>query len=139
MNAQTPTLSLNAEKLEGMGCRAARRGYPLRPGQRQYVDGSMLAVRRFFNCSPHAHARIKKIDRPARPRRIAITAETPPKTSIAAMPTLAGDAQMVLADGKVLFQNQEVAFVAEDRHGRGRALIRKSNTSRCRSMSIRSR
>ena len=27
------------------------------------------------------------------------------------MPTLAGDVQMVLADGKVLFQNQEVAFV----------------------------
>ena len=33
------------------------------------------------------------------------------------MPTLAGDVQMVLADGKVLFQNQEVAFViAEDRY-----------------------
>ena len=33
------------------------------------------------------------------------------------MPTLAGDVQMVLADGKVLFQNQEVAFVvADDRY-----------------------
>ena len=33
------------------------------------------------------------------------------------MPTLAGDVQMVLADGKVLFQNQEVAVViAEDRY-----------------------
>ena len=33
------------------------------------------------------------------------------------MPTLAGDVQMVLADGKVLFQNQEVAFVvATDRY-----------------------
>jgi len=33
------------------------------------------------------------------------------------MPTLAGDKQMVLADGKVLFQGQEVAFVvAEDRY-----------------------
>ena len=33
------------------------------------------------------------------------------------MPTLAGDVQVVLADGKVLFQNQEVAFViAEDRY-----------------------
>ena len=38
------------------------------------------------------------------------------------MPTLAGDKQMVLADGKVLFQGQEVAFVvAEDRYiARGR-------------------
>ena len=33
------------------------------------------------------------------------------------MPTLAGDVQAVLADEKVLFQNQEVAFViAEDRY-----------------------
>ena len=33
------------------------------------------------------------------------------------MPTLAGDKQMVLADGKVLYQGQEVAFVvAEDRY-----------------------
>ena len=33
------------------------------------------------------------------------------------MPTLAGDVQAVLADGKVLFQNQEVAFViADDRY-----------------------
>ena len=30
------------------------------------------------------------------------------------MPTLAGDKQMVLADGKVLFQGQEVAFVVGD-------------------------
>jgi aerobic carbon-monoxide dehydrogenase large subunit len=33
------------------------------------------------------------------------------------MPTLAGDKQMVLADGKVLYQGQEVAFViAENRY-----------------------
>ena len=33
------------------------------------------------------------------------------------MPTLAGDVQAVLAEEKVLFQNQEVAFVvAENRH-----------------------
>src|SRR5690606_11568278 len=37
--------------------------------------------------------------------------------NLAWMPTLAGDVQMVLADGKVLFQNQEVAFVvATDRY-----------------------
>ena len=58
-----------------------------------------------------------------------ITAETLKTVNLAWMPTLAGDVQMVLADGKVLFQNQEVAFVVADRplcrrrrhqHGRGR-------------------
>ena len=45
-----------------------------------------------------------------------ITAETLKTVNLAWMPTLAGDVQMVLADGKVLFQNQEVAFViAESR------------------------
>jgi carbon-monoxide dehydrogenase large subunit len=46
-----------------------------------------------------------------------ITAETLKTVNLAWMPTLAGDVQMVLADGKVVFQNQEVAFViAEDRY-----------------------
>ena len=58
-----------------------------------------------------------------------ITAETLKTVNLAWMPTLAGDVQMVLADGKVLFQNQEVAFVVADeppcggrrgRAGRGR-------------------
>src|SRR5205809_5140987 len=41
----------------------------------------------------------------------------PYTTLFRSMPTLAGDVQMVLADGKVLFQNQEVAFVvATDRY-----------------------
>ena len=44
-----------------------------------------------------------------------ITAETLKTVNLAWMPTLAGDVQMVLADGKVLFQNQEVAFVVADR------------------------
>src|SRR5262249_56243447 len=45
------------------------------------------------------------------------TAETLKTVNLAWMPTLAGDVQMVLADGKVLFQNQEVAFVvATDRY-----------------------
>ena len=46
-----------------------------------------------------------------------LTAETLKTVNLAWMPTLAGDVQMVLADGKVLFQNQEVAFVvADDRY-----------------------
>src|SRR5258705_6678797 len=46
-----------------------------------------------------------------------LTAEDLKGVNLAWMPTLAGDVQMVLADGKVLFQNQEVAFVvATDRY-----------------------
>src|SRR5262249_10522548 len=46
-----------------------------------------------------------------------ITPETLKTVNLAWMPTLAGDGQMVLADGKVLFQNQEGAFViARDRY-----------------------
>ena len=46
-----------------------------------------------------------------------LTAEELKGVNLAWMPTLAGDVQMVLADGKVLFQNQEVAFVvATDRY-----------------------
>src|SRR4029453_16458085 len=71
--------------------------------------------------SPYAHARVKNIDTTkaaAVPGVVAVlTAETPKRWNLAGMPTLAGDVQMVLADGKVLFQNQEVAFVvAESRY-----------------------
>ena len=46
-----------------------------------------------------------------------LTAEELKGVNLAWMPTLAGDVQMVLADGKVLFQNQEIAFVvATDRY-----------------------
>jgi aerobic carbon-monoxide dehydrogenase large subunit len=40
-----------------------------------------------------------------------LTAEDLKGVNLAWMPTLAGDVQIVLADGKVLFQNQEIAFV----------------------------
>ncbi len=73
-----------------------------------------------FVRSPYAHARVKKIDTSKAetvPGVVAVlTAETLKTVNLAWMPTLAGDVQMVLADGKVLFQNQEVAFVvARDR------------------------
>ena len=51
------------------------------------------------------------------------------------MPTLAGDVQAVLAEEKVLFQNQEVAFVIAERPLRRRPtrpIWSKSNTRRCR-------
>ena len=74
-----------------------------------------------FVRSPYAHARIKSINTDkamALPGVIAVlTAKDLEPLSLHWMPTLAGDKQMVLADGKVLFQGQEVAFViAEDRY-----------------------
>ena len=64
---------------------------------------------------------IKTIDTPkakALPGVVAVlTAEDLKPLKLHWMPTLAGDVQAVLADEKVLFQNQEVAFVvAEDRY-----------------------
>ena len=74
-----------------------------------------------FHRSSHGHARIVKIDTSkakALPGVLAVlTAEDLKGVNLAWMPTLAGDVQMVLADGKVLFQNQEIAFVvATDRY-----------------------
>ena len=74
-----------------------------------------------FVRSPYAHARIKKIDASkatALPGVLAVlTAADLKPLGLHYMPTLAGDVQAVLAEEKVLFQNQEVAFViAEDRY-----------------------
>ena len=74
-----------------------------------------------FVRSPYGHARVKSIDAAAAkalPGVVAVlTADDLRPLSLHWMPTLAGDKQMVLADGKVLFQGQEVAFViAEDRY-----------------------
>jgi len=123
MNAQTPTSAERAEKLEGMGCRRKRvEDIRFVQGKGNYVDDLKLPGMLYgdFTRSPHAHARIKKIDTAkaaAVPGVVAVlTAETLKTVNLAWMPTLAGDVQMVLADGKVLYQNQEVAFViAESR------------------------
>ena len=49
--------------------------------------------------------------------RAVLTAEDLKPLNLHYMPTLAGDVQAVLADGKVLFQNQEIVFVvADDRY-----------------------
>src|SRR5262249_55479960 len=101
----------------------ACRGHSFRSRQGNYVDDLRLPGMLYgdFTRSPHGHARIKKIDTTkaaAVPGVVAVlTAETLKTVNLAWMPTLAGDVQMVLADGKVLFQNQEVAFViAEERY-----------------------
>src|SRR5215472_5348457 len=74
-----------------------------------------------FVRSPHAHARVVSIDA-SRARALpgvfaVLTAADLKPLSLHYMPTLAGDVQAVLAEDKVLFQNQEVAFViAGDRY-----------------------
>jgi carbon-monoxide dehydrogenase large subunit len=111
-------------KLEGIGCARKRREDPrFIQGKGTYVDDVKMPGMCFgvMVRSPYAHARVKRIDASralALPGVIAvITAEELKPFKLHWMPTLAGDVQAVLADGKVSFQNQEVAFViAEDRY-----------------------
>ncbi|MGL4491151.1 MAG: molybdopterin cofactor-binding domain-containing protein, partial [Rhizobiaceae bacterium] len=112
------------EKLQGMGCKRKRvEDIRFTQGKGNYVDDLKLPGMVFgdFVRSPHAHARIKSIDTSrakALPGVIAVlTAADLKPLGLHYMPTLAGDVQAVLAEEKVLFQNQEVAFViAEDRY-----------------------
>ena len=124
MNDMTPTREQREAKLEGMGCKRKRvEDARFTQGNGNYVDDVKLPgmLHGDFVRSPHAHARVKSINSEEAlkvPGVLAvITAETLKTVNLAWMPTLAGDVQMVLADGKVLFQNQEVAFVvATDRY-----------------------
>ena len=110
--------------LKGMGCSRKRvEDARFTQGKGNYVDDIKLDGMLFgdFVRSPYAHARIKNIDTSAAlevPGVLAVlTAADLEPLGLHWMPTLAGDKQMVLADGKVLFQGQEVAFVvAEDRY-----------------------
>ncbi len=124
MNEQTPPAAARAEQLQGLGC-ARKRVEDARftQGKGNYVDDIKMKGMLFgdFVRSPYGHARIKKIDKEAAlavPGVLAvITAEDLIPLNLHYMPTLAGDVQAVLAHEKVLFQNQEVAFVvAEDRY-----------------------
>jgi carbon-monoxide dehydrogenase large subunit len=92
-------------------------------GKGNFVDDVKLPNMVFgdFVRSSHAHARVKSIDAEAAkavPGILAVlTADDLKPLNLHWMPTLAGDAQAVLADEKVHFQNQEVAFViGEDRY-----------------------
>ncbi len=112
------------EKLQGMGCKRKRvEDIRFTQGKGNYVDDVKLPGMLFgdFVRSPHAHARIVSIDTSrakALPGVVAVlTAADLKPLGLHYMPTLAGDVQAVLAEHKVLFQNQEVAFViAEDRY-----------------------
>jgi carbon-monoxide dehydrogenase large subunit len=124
MNDMSPNKAEREAKLEGMGCKRKRvEDVRFTQGKGNYVDDMKLPGMLYgdFVRSPYAHARVKKIDTKKAlkvPGVVAVlTAEELKGVNLAWMPTLAGDVQMVLADGKVLFQNQEVAFVvATDRY-----------------------
>src|SRR5579859_992203 len=92
-------------------------------GKGNYVDDVNLPGMVFGHLvrSPYAHAKLKSVNTEkakALPGVLAIiTGEDLAKAGLSWMPSLAGDKQMVLATGKVLFQSQEVAFVvAEDQY-----------------------
>jgi carbon-monoxide dehydrogenase large subunit len=124
MNDMTPSQKERSDKLEGMGCKRKRvEDVRFVQGKGNYVDDVKLPGMVFgdFVRSPYAHARIKKIDiskAMALPGvKAVLTAADLKPLKLHYMPTLAGDVQAVLAEEKVLFQNQEVAFViAEDRY-----------------------
>src|SRR6266567_3958746 len=124
MNDLAPTREQRTAALEGMGCKRKRvEDARFTQGKGNYVDDVKLPgmLHGDFVRSPHPHARVKSINSEEAlkvPGVLAvITAETLKTVNLAWMPTLAGDVQIVLADGKVLFQNQEVAFVvADDRY-----------------------
>ncbi|WP_119166136.1 aerobic carbon-monoxide dehydrogenase large subunit [Algihabitans albus] len=123
MNAPT-TIEERAEKLQGLGCKRKRvEDARFTQGKGNYVDDIKLPDMLFgdFVRSPYGHARIKSIDVEAAmalPGVVAVlTAADLKPLNLHYMPTLAGDVQAVLAEEKVLFQNQEVAFViATDRY-----------------------
>ncbi|MGI9483208.1 MAG: aerobic carbon-monoxide dehydrogenase large subunit [Hyphomicrobiales bacterium] len=124
MNDQTPTATERAEKLEGLGTSRKRvEDARFTQGKGNYVDDIQLPGMLFgdFVRSQYGHARIKSINIEAAlavPGVAAVlTAEDLKPLNLHYMPTLAGDLQAVLADEKVLFQGQEVAFVvATDRY-----------------------
>ena len=124
MSEQTPTTEERIEKLQGLGSSRKRvEDARFTQGKGNYVDDIKLPGMVFgdFVRSPYGHARVKGIDKEAAlavPGVLAVlTADDLKPLNLHYMPTLAGDVQAVLADEKVLFQNQEVAFViAEDRY-----------------------
>ena len=123
MNDMTPDREERKSSLKGMGSSRKRvEDARFTQGKGNYVDDIKLdgMLSGDFVRSPYAHARVVDVNTEAAlkvPGVLAVlTAKDLEPLGLHWMPTLAGDKQMVLADGKVLFQGQEVAFVvAKDR------------------------
>jgi carbon-monoxide dehydrogenase large subunit len=124
MSAVVESREARAQKLEGLGTKRKRvEDARFTQGKGNYVDDIKLPGMLFgdFVRSPYGHARVKSIKKDAAlalpgVKAVLTAAELKP-LKLHWMPTLAGDVQAVLADEKVLFQGQEVAFVvAEDRY-----------------------
>ena len=126
----TPSSAERAAKLQGLGSSRKRvEDARFTQGKGNYIDDMKLPGMLYgdFVRSPYGHARIKSIGKDAAlavPGVVAIlTAEDLKPLNLHYMPTLAGDVQAVLADEKVLFQGQEVAFViAESRYAAADAI-----------------
>ena len=124
MSDQAESIEARVEKLQGLGCERKRvEDARFTQGKGNYVDDIKLPGMLFgdFVRSPYGHARIRSIDSEAAKALSGVvavlTAEDLKPLNLHYMPTLAGDVQAVLADQKVLFQGQEVAFViAQDRY-----------------------
>src|SRR6516165_5913072 len=131
--ADPAELTEREQKLQGLGSAMLRReDARFIRGRGTYIDDIKLPGMLFGAIvrSPFAHARIKSIDKSkalAVPGVIAVlTADDLKPVNLHWMPTLGGDVQAVLADGKVCFQYQEVAMVlGSDRYAAydGAALV----------------
>ena len=125
-----PSSAERAAKLQGLGSSRKRvEDARFTQGKGNYIDDMKLPGMLYgdFVRSPYGHARINSIGKDAAlavPGVVAIlTAEDLKPLNLHYMPTLAGDVQAVLADEKVLFQGQEVAFViAESRYAAADAI-----------------
>ena len=112
------TLEEREATLGGIGV-ARKRKEDIRfiQGKGNYTDDIQLKgmVYGDFVRSPYGHAKIKSINKDAALEIAGVlavlTADDLRPLALHWMPTLAGDKQAVLADEKVHFQNQEVAFV----------------------------
>ena len=111
-------------KICGMGHSMKRKEDPrFIRGKGNYVDDIKLPGMLYMDIvrSPHAHARIKKIDTSAAlkiPGVLAvIDGPTLEKYKLHWMPTISGDTQMVLPIDEVMYQAQEVcAVIATERY-----------------------